>query len=161
MGTNFEVEIKYFADGGRIPPAFTCDGNNQSPEITWKNIPEKTKTLALILEDPDAPAQSADKKLFCHWIVYNIPANIYGLPGNFQKKREVEGGIRQGIGDYGKPGYFGPCPPRGDHRYYFKLFALDCVLDIKPDQADWHGIYAAMNGHIIANAEYMGRYKRP
>ena len=154
------ITVKGFDAGGKIPKENTCDGFDLSPEAAWGGLPENTESLALIMEDPDASVKTAEKPLFCHWVIYDIPPTLEGLPRDFHKLADAGEGIKQGKNDFGNPGYGGPCPRTGEHRYFFRLFALDCILDIDPAATGWKEIYGAMKGHVIDNAEYMGRYQR-
>ncbi len=137
-----------FAQGGNIPAKFTCDGSNTNPPLQFANIPPEAKTLALIVDDPDAPGG-----LFTHWLVWNIDPKTTSIPEGAAPKG------RQGTNDFGKTGYGGPCPPSGTHRYVFKIFALDRELDL-PAGAKRPRLDAAMRGHILAQGELMGRYAK-
>jgi Raf kinase inhibitor-like YbhB/YbcL family protein len=160
METKMILTVKGFAYGGLVDADNTCDGKDMSPAITWKGTPDNAESFVIVIEDPDASVKTPDKPLFCHWIIYDIPSSMQALDDAFPKVRETAGGIKQGRNDFGKFGYGGPCPGSGEHRYIFKLFAMDCVLGLAPEEADWKGIYKAMSGHIIAESEYMGKYKR-
>ena len=144
-----------FQPGGSIPKQFTCEGNDMSPELTWQGAPSGTKTFALIVHDPDAPIAGG----FYHWGVYNIPATTNRIPENTPKQSELPGGGKQGRNDVGKIGYVGPCPPSGNHRYLFRLFALDTELKLKTD-ASAKDVEKAVQGHILGQAELMGRYQK-
>lgn len=143
-----------FKDGGTIPPEYTCDGKNISPALLWEGIPAGAKSIALIMDDPDAPGG-----MFVHWALYNIPASARKLPGGMPKKETLDDGSRQGMTDFGRVGYGGPCPPKGTHRYYFKIYALDTMLDMQPG-ASKKQLESAMKGHVLAQGELMGRYER-
>jgi hypothetical protein len=143
-----------FSEGGWIPEKYTCDGDNVSPPLEWSGIPAGTATLALICDDPDAPMGT-----WVHWVVFNIPPETDGLPENVPPERELRQGGLQGINDFRKIGYGGPCPPGGTHRYFFKLYALDCRLDL-PAGITKSQLMAAMEGHILDQAVLMGRYSR-
>lgn len=149
-----EIKSEAFPHMGKIPSIYTCDGEDISPPISWTNIPEGTRSLALISDDPDAPAGT-----WVHWVVFNIPSSWQGLPEGFPPVRETEEGIRQGINDFRKIGYGGPCPPSGTHRYFFKLYALDTVLSLEPGSTK-NDLLRAMEGHILARAELIGLYSR-
>ncbi len=143
-----------FSNGGDIAEKFTCDGTDVSPRLTWTEPPAGTKTFALLADDPDAPAGNWN-----HWTVWNLPASLRGLPEGFSKDARLPDGSQQGLNDFGKHGYNGPCPPPGKpHRYYFKLFALDVKLDLQTGSKK--DLEAAMKGHVLARAEWMGRYGR-
>jgi len=152
------MEIKItssaFEEGGMIPRKYTCDGANISPPLAWDSVPEETKTLALIGDDPDAPMGT-----WVHWVVYALPPDLRELPEDIPPTETLENGAQQGTNDFRKIGYGGPCPPGGTHRYYFKLYALDITLDRDPGmtKAD---LLKAMNGHILAEGRVMGKYKR-
>jgi Raf kinase inhibitor-like YbhB/YbcL family protein len=152
------MEIKItspaFADGGMIPPQYTCDGQDISPELVWESVPEGTQTITLICDDPDAPMGT-----FVHWVLYNLPADVRTLAENTPKGANLPNGARQGVSDFGRTGYGGPCPPSGTHRYFFKLYALDTQLDL-PSGAKKTDLLAAMDGHILAGGQLVGKYKR-
>jgi len=144
-----------FANGGDIAKKFTCDSADVSPQLTWTDPPAGTKTFALLADDPDAPVGNWN-----HWTAWNLPGNLRGLPEGVVKEAHLADGTEQGRNDFRKTGYNGPCPPPGKpHRYYFKLFALDGKLDLKPG-AGKKELEAAMKGHILAQSEWMGRYGR-
>lgn len=143
-----------FSEGGMIPRQYTCDGPDISPGLSWKGVPEGTRSLALICDDPDAPART-----WVHWVLFNIPAGEKGLPAEIASKATLSSGSLQGTNDFGRLGYGGPCPPGGTHRYYFKLYALDIVLPLNAG-AKKAQVEAAMAGHILAQAQLMGKYKR-
>lgn len=147
-----ELHSNSFKAGAKIPPQFTCEGDNISPALTWTDVPKQTRSLALLLEDPDAP-----KGTYTHWVAYNIPPDKTGLPPGAGNKPE---GHFNGRNDFGKADYGGPCPPPGqDHRYFFHLFALDTVLDIPPGALKTE-VEKAMKNHIIDHAQIMGRFGR-
>jgi hypothetical protein len=150
-----EITSPVFKDGEMIPAKYTCDGENVSPPLEWGACPDGTMSLALICDDPDAP--SGD---FVHWVVYNIPADKREFPEAMPAGAVLEDGSKQGRTDFGTPGYGGPCPPPGIHRYYFKLYALDIMVDIYPGAATKQALLKAMEWHIIALGQLMGRYKR-
>ena len=137
-----------FTDRGSIPSKYTCDGANTSPPLVFAGVPADAKSLALIVEDPDAPGGTFD-----HWIVWNIPPSTKSVA-----EGKGPGGVSARNG-FGKSGYGGPCPPGGEHRYEFKLFALDTTLNLAPSSSKGD-LQNAMNGHTVATAEMMGRYKR-
>ncbi|HTM63420.1 MAG TPA: YbhB/YbcL family Raf kinase inhibitor-like protein [Gammaproteobacteria bacterium] len=145
----FTLKSSAFADGGMIPSKYTCDGDNISPPVSWINPPSGTHTYALIVDDPDAPAGVWD-----HWLLFNIPERTHELPEDF-----IAGDIILcGLNSWGDSSYGGPCPPDGEHRYFFKLYALDTKLDlVNPDKA---ALEDAMRGHILASATLMGKYRR-
>lgn len=143
-----------FTHGAMIPKEYTCDGKDISPPLSWGDPPEKTQSFALIMDDPDAPMGT-----WVHWVIYNIPATARGLPEGVPKDADLPDGSRQGRNSWRKIGYGGPCPPSGTHRYFFKLYALDIVLTLASG-ATKDELLKAMEGHILANAELMGRYAR-
>ncbi|GDX59826.1 MAG: putative lipoprotein LppC [Nitrosomonadaceae bacterium] len=149
---------KSFFHNTEIPPYYTCDGKDISPELSWENIPDGTRSLVLIVDDPDAPDPVEPKMTWVHWILYNIPPDANALPEDVQTN-EFPPGILQGINDWQRTGYGGPCPPIGNHRYFHKLYALDTLLpDLKhPTKVI---LEEAMKGHIIAHAELIGFYQR-
>jgi len=155
-GEAMELKIKSsaFNEGDMIPKKYTCDGANISPPLAWDSVPMNTKSLALISDDPDAPVGT-----WVHWVIYNIPPTIKELPENIPPHNTIENGAQQGTNDFRLIGYGGPCPPRGTHRYYFKLYALDKVLDSEPGLTKAH-LLKAMEGHIVAQGQLMGRYQR-
>lgn len=149
------LESKAFKHGGDISRKFTCEGDDLSPALSWSEPPAGTKSLALIVDDPDAPAGT-----WVHWVLYDLEPHIRELPEGVTKAEEVQGVGKQGLNDFRKVGYGGPCPPPGKpHRYFFKLYALDTKLTIRA-RASKQDVEKAMQGHILARAELMGRYKR-
>ncbi len=152
------IQSSSFQHNEEIPVRHTCDGKNISPELSWAGVPAGTKSLILIVDDPDAPNPAAPRMTWVHWVLYNMPASTNGLPENVAAK-ELPAGTMQGINDWQHTGYEGPCPPVGSHRYYHKLFALDAVLpDLKhPTKA---GLEKAMQGHIIARSSLISLYRR-
>jgi Raf kinase inhibitor-like YbhB/YbcL family protein len=151
----FTISSPSFSNGGDIAKKFTCDGADVSPQLTWSDPPTGTKSLGLLADDPDAPVGNWN-----HWVVWNLPAESRELGENVAKTGQLPDGSRQGPNDFRKTGYNGPCPPPGKpHRYYFKIFALDAKLDLK-GSAGKRELEAAMKGHILAQAEWMGRYGR-
>ncbi len=151
-----EIKIKSlaFEDGGMIPGKFTCDGLDVSPALGWESVPENAKTLAIICDDPDAPMGT-----WVHWVVFNIPADLGGLEEDVPADEVLPTGAIQGKNDFRRIGYGGPCPPGGTHRYFFKIYALDTELDLSPG-ATKSQVLEAMEGHILAHGELMGRYSR-
>ncbi len=144
-----------FANGADIPKQFTCSGEDRSPALEWKDAPAGTKSFALIADDPDAPVGT-----WVHWVIFNIPGSAHSLPGGLEKKAQLPDGTRQGQNDFYKTGYNGPCPPPGKpHRYFFKLYALSAELSLDSN-ATKKDVERAMEGHILAHAEWMGRFQR-
>jgi len=147
------ITSKAFADSEMIPAKYTCDAENISPEISWSKGPKGTKTFALICDDPDAPS-----KTWVHWVVYNIPSTILGLPEKFPAD-SIYNKITNGINDFGTFGFSGPCPPSGTHRYNFKVYALDNDLNLKAG-ASKAEVERAMKNHILAEGILTGKYKK-
>jgi len=147
-----------FGPGGEIPELFTCEGRDVSPPLSWTGVPSEAKSLALIVDDPDAPDPKAPKRTWVHWVLYDLPPTATGL-AQAVSPSELPAGTRQGTNDSKRTGYGGPCPPIGRHRYFHKLYALDVVL---PDlgAATKAELEAAMKGHVIAQAELMGTYQK-
>jgi Raf kinase inhibitor-like YbhB/YbcL family protein len=152
------ITSQSFAHDRMIPARHTCDGVNVSPQLGWSGMPAGTKSLALIVDDPDAPDPASPKMTWVHWVLYNIPASASGLAEGAAEK-DLLAGTMQGINDWHRTGYGGPCPPIGTHRYFFKLYALDIALaDLKhPAKA---ALEKAMRGHVIEQAELIGLYQR-
>ena len=147
-----------FKHDGVIPARHTCDGLNISPVLKWTGVPSGTKSLALIVDDPDAPDPGAPEMTWVHWVVYNIPPETGSLPETTSAEGLPHGAL-QGLNDWQNAGYQGPCPPTGKHRYYFKLYALDAVLpDLRsPTKA---ALEKAMQGHVLVHSDLIGLYKR-
>ena len=151
----FSITNTAFPNGGNIPRKFTCDGADASPELSWTAPPSGTQSFALIADDPDAPVGN-----WTHWVLYDLPAGTASLPEDVPKSEELPNGARQGRNDFRRIGYGGPCPPPGKpHRYFFKLYALNSKLNLKPGstKAD---VEKAIEGHILAKGELMGKYAR-
>lgn len=152
------MEIKLispaFKEGEMIPKKYTCQGEDVSPPLSWGAVPEGTKSIALISDDPDAPAGT-----WVHWVLFNIPAGTKNLDENISPQKILPDGSRHGITDFQRIGYGGPCPPSGTHRYYFKIYALDKMLDLNAGAAKKE-LLKAMEGHILARGQLMGRYKK-
>ena len=152
---SIQVTSAAFNEGGSIPAKYTCDGINVSPPLKWASIPDTTKSIALIVDDPDAPRGD-----WVHWVVYDLPASLRELPEKVPPDEKILGnGGRQGATDFGKIGYGGPCPPSGTHRYFFKVYALDKLLGLAPG-ATKAQLLKAMEGHVLAEGQLMGKYKR-
>jgi len=143
-----------FTHGAMIPKKYTCDGRDISPPLSWSDPPEKTESFALIMDDPDAPMGT-----WVHWVLYNIPATARSLSEGVPTDAELPDGSRQGRNSWHRIGYGGPCPPSGTHRYFFKLYALDTKLNLASGVTK-EELLQAMAGHIVAQAELMGRYSR-
>jgi len=155
----FTLTSPDFEPNGEIPTQCTCEGHDTAPALAWSGVPEGTRSLALIVDDPDAPDPKAPRMTWVHWVVYDIPANARGIA---RGGKDLPPGTRQGLNDWKRTGYGGPCPPIGRHRYFHKLYALDTELpDLKqPTKA---ALEQAMEGHVLAKAELIGTYqkKRP
>ena len=154
----FTLESPAFAPQGAIPKKHTCDAEDISPALRWSGVPAGAKSLALIVDDPDAPDPKAPKRVYAHWLLYDIPPSVTSLSEGV-KRDALPKGTREGSNDWHRTGYGGPCPPIGRHRYFFKLFALDRVLgDIgTPSKKE---LEAAISDHVIGTAELMGTYER-
>ncbi len=152
------MEIKItspaFEQGSLIPAKYTCDDADVSVPLRWQDVPEATRSIAVICDDPDAPMGT-----FVHWVLFNLPADTTELAENYPDDEALANGARQGITDFGRTGYGGPCPPSGTHSYFFKIYALDTRIDIV-SVVDKPALLKAMEGHILAQGQLMGRYKR-
>ncbi len=147
-----------FTQGGEIPTVYTCEGKDLSPPLAWSGVPAGAKSLVLIVDDPDAPDPRAPKMTWVHWLLYNVPATSTELP-EAVATAALPAGTREGLNDWKRTGYGGPCPPIGRHRYFHKLYALDAVLpDLgTPTKAQ---VEKAMEGHVLAKTELMGTYEK-
>lgn len=147
-----------FQNNGEIPSRYTCQGQDLSPPLQWQGIPPGTRSLVLIVDDPDAPDPKAPKMTWVHWVLYNLPPESTGLPESVTSA-ELPSGAKEGINDWKRTGYGGPCPPIGRHRYFHKLYALDVVLGemVRPTKA---AVEAAMKGHIVGQAELVGTFEK-
>ena len=147
-----------FKNQGEIPRVYTCEGKDISPALSWSEVPEGTKSFVLIVDDPDAPDPANPKMTWVHWVLYNIPENSNSLPEGV-KTGDIPKGTREGLNDWKRTGYCGPCPPIGKHRYFHKLYALDIVLpDLK--KSTKVELEKAMEGHILEKAELIGLYQK-
>jgi hypothetical protein len=154
-----ELTSSAFAQNTDIPSQHTCEGNDQSPPLTWSGVPAGTKSLALIVDDPDAPDPAAPKVTWVHWVLYNIPPDTPGIAAGQSRASEWPPGTRDGLNDWQREGYGGPCPPIGRHRYFHKLYALDTVLPVR-QPATKAALEKAMQGHILAKGELVGVYRK-
>jgi len=147
-----------FAAGAEIPSQYTCEGKNRSPPLEWSGVPGAAKSLALIVDDPDAPDPKAPKMTWVHWVLFDLPTDARGL-GEAAAGGELPRGTREGVNDFKRSAYGGPCPPIGRHRYFFKLYALDQALPSlkNPSKAE---LEKAMEGHVLARAELIGTYQK-
>lgn len=145
-----------FSAQGKIPRRHTCEGEDVSPPLSWSGVPEGAKSLVLIVDDPDAPDPKAPKMTWVHWVLYNLPPTATSL---VEAARELPAGTREGLNDWKRTGWGGPCPPIGRHRYFFKLYALDRVL---PDlgQPNKARLEKEMEGHVVAKGELVGTYEK-
>jgi Raf kinase inhibitor-like YbhB/YbcL family protein len=152
---SFSISSTSFPNGGDIPKKFTCDGADVSPELSWTGPPAGTQSFALIADDPDAPSGT-----WTHWVLFDLAPDTNNLAESVSKIDELPGGERQGRNDFRKIGYNGPCPPPGKpHRYFYKLYALNAKLDLKPGSSKQE-VEQAMEGRILGKAEWMGKYER-
>ncbi len=149
------VSSSAFKAGKRIPPLYTCNGEDYSPPLSWKGIPEGTKSIAVIVDSPDAPEDLVPGGIWIHWVVFNLPPDLKGLP---ERASVQKYGAIEGTNSWRKIGYGGPCPMFGIHRYYFKVYALDTKLDLD-EKATKEDLLKAMEGHVLAKGQIMGRYK--
>ncbi|HNP80368.1 MAG TPA: YbhB/YbcL family Raf kinase inhibitor-like protein [Nitrospira sp.] len=151
----FQLTGSTFKEGELVPKTHTCEGEDRSPPLRWSNPPPGTRSFALIADDPDAPGGT-----WVHWVLYNIPIDIRGLAEALPAQDILPNDAQQGLNDFKRVGYGGPCPPPGkSHRYYFRLYALDQELSLKP-RATKAQLLDAMKGHVLAEAQLMGRFGR-
>ena len=149
-----KITSSAFSQGDSVPLLYTCKGKDVSPPLQWTEVPEGTESFVLISDDPDAPMGT-----WVHWVYYNIPGSIRELPVGVDKKANPASGGVQGMTSFGRPGYGGPCPPSGTHRYFFKLYALDTAIS-PGNNAGKGEVLRAMKGHVLAEAELMGIFKK-
>lgn len=150
-----QLTSKAFEEGATIPKVHTCDAEDVSPPLMWSDVPEGAKSLALICDDPDAPMGT-----WVHWVLYDLPADVTGLPQGVPKAETLDNGAKQGVTDFRRVGYGGPCPPPGKpHRYFFKLYAIDKNLGLEPGVKK-SDVLKAMEGHVLAEGQLMGTYGR-
>lgn len=152
------MEIKItssaFEEGGMIPAKYTCDGADVSPPLQWDAVPQGSKSIALICDDPDAPMGT-----WVHWVLFNLPSDAKELAENIPPVETLPNGARQGLSDFGRIGYGGPCPPSGTHRYFFKIYALDTEIGLEAG-ANKRQLLKAMEGHMLEQGQLVGKYKR-
>lgn len=148
-----------FPHGGLIPARYTCDDRDVAPPLEWTGVPTGTRSLALIVDDPDAPDPKAPRMTWVHWVLYNLPPSLAGLP-EAATSRDLPAGTREALNDWKRTGYGGPCPPVGRHRYFHKLYALDVVLPDLGPKATKTDVERAMQGHVLEHAELVGMYER-
>jgi hypothetical protein len=151
-----QISSNAYSHNGAIPPQYTCDGQDTSPPLSWSGVSAGAKSLVLIVDDPDAPDPNAPRMTWVHWVLYNLPPTSQGLAEGI---RNLPAGTREGLNDWKRTGYGGPCPPIGRHRYFHKLYALDMVLpDLgRPTKA---ALEQAIQGHVLAQAELIGTYQK-
>ena len=149
-----KINSSAFAEGGMIPKRYTCDSEDVSPDLTWSGVPEGTQSIALICDDPDAPMGT-----WVHWVLFNLPGDQTQLPEAVPPDQNLVTGGVHGKNDFGRLGYGGPCPPGGTHRYYFKIYALDTLLDLDSGITKAQ-LLDAMQGHILGEGQIMGKYSR-
>lgn len=159
MEPGFVLRSGAFDDGERIPAVHTCHGANTSPPLMWDGAPAGTQSFALIMDDPDIPLPWLRLMTWTHWLVFNIPADARELPVDLPGDTVLDNGTRQAVTSFRVTGYGGPCPPVGTHRYHFRLYALDCLLDLDPQTTRRAELEAAMAGHVLAEAELVGAYR--
>ncbi|BDZ67029.1 YbhB/YbcL family Raf kinase inhibitor-like protein [Methanobacterium ferruginis] len=152
---NFQITSSAFAQGGQIPQKYTADGEDISPPLSWTPTPQNTVSFTITCEDPDSSGSGGGA--FFHWIIFDIPANITQLAEGITNERTLDNGAKQGTNDMGTIGYVGPSPPSGTHRYAFKIYALDTMLNLEPG-ATKQQVTNAMEGHILAQTQITGRY---
>ena len=150
-----QVTSSAFNDGGEIPAKYTCEGKDLSPPLTFSDVPEDAKSLVLIVDDPDAPDPAAPKLTWVHWVLFDIPPDTAGLP---ESVSTLPSGTKEGMNDWKRTGYGGPCPPIGRHRYFFKLYALDSALELTSPTKT--AVLSAMEGHVLADAQMIGTYQK-
>jgi Raf kinase inhibitor-like YbhB/YbcL family protein len=155
MTATLAITSTAFADGAPIPARCTCEGDDRAPPLAFSGVPSGARSLALVVDDPDAPDPAAPKTVWVHWVVHELPPDTAGLP----EGGALPAGARQGLNDWKRAGYGGPCPPIGRHRYFFKLYALDAPLDV-PSGLDKNALLAAMEGKVLAQGELIGTYER-
>jgi len=151
---NMEVKSTAFQEGAMIPKLYTCDGQDISPPLSWSGVPSEAKSLALVMDDPDAP-----RGTWVHWVLFNIPPDTTSLAENLPRTASLPNGAKHGNNSWSKLGYGGPCPPGGTHRYYFKVYALDDVIALSAGITVGQ-LLKAMEGHILAEGQVIGRYTR-
>ncbi|WP_280151208.1 YbhB/YbcL family Raf kinase inhibitor-like protein [Piscinibacter sp. XHJ-5] len=151
-----ELTSTAFTAGGDIPTRHTCEGQDTAPPLAWSGLPDGTRSLALVVEDPDAPDPAKPQRIWVHWVLYDIPPSAAGLP---EGGTPLPPGTREGQNDWNRTGYGGPCPPIGRHRYFFKLYALDALLSDQ-DSPKKQALEKAMQGHVLAHCELIGTYQK-
>ncbi|HMA63516.1 MAG TPA: YbhB/YbcL family Raf kinase inhibitor-like protein [bacterium] len=155
--SNLQIRCPDFANQAAIPQKYTCQGEELSPPLEWNSGPNATKSYAIIVTDPDAPIPFVT---ITHWVIYNIPVDQNSLSPGLPEKQQLENGIRQGKRSFGKHSYMGPCPPFGEHRYFFRIYALDKMLDLKPEKASRKKLLKAIEGHVVGFGEMYGVFSK-
>lgn len=158
LTAEFTLQSENFPADGRIPAAYTCEGEDRSPQLSWSGAPAGTRSFALIVDDPDAPDPAAPKMTWVHWVLYNLPAASTALADNAAKSG-LPAASTVGSNDWKRQAWGGPCPPIGEHRYFFKLYALDRVIE-SAAPLDKPGLLQAMQGHVLGEAQLVGRYQK-
>jgi Raf kinase inhibitor-like YbhB/YbcL family protein len=151
------IRSSAFEDGAEIPRRHTCEGENVSPPLEWSGVPQGARSLALVVDDPDAPDPAAPQRTFVHWVLYDLPADATGLPADV--RHALPAGTREGVNDWKRTGWGGPCPPIGRHRYFFKLYVLDAPLGDLGAPAKAR-LLDAMRGHVLGEAHLVGTYEK-
>jgi Raf kinase inhibitor-like YbhB/YbcL family protein len=155
---SFALSSPAFRSGGGIPSVHTCEGRDVSPALEWRNVPRDTRSLVLVVDDPDAPDPKAPTMTWVHWVLFDVPPSATGLPEGVGKGA-LPAGTREGFNDWRRTGWGGPCPPIGRHRYFFRLHALDVLLGDLPRPTK-ETVEKAMQGHVLATAELVGTYEK-
>jgi len=154
----FELRSTDFAAGGAMPAELTCEGADRSPALAWSGAPEATRSLVLVVDDPDAPDPAAPRMTWVHWVLYDLPASTAALPAGIETA-DLPAGTREGTNDWKQTGYRGPCPPVGRHRYFHKLYALDVTLGDRGALTKG-ALERAMQAHVLARTELIGTYQK-
>ena len=152
--TEMKLNSSAFEEGGMIPSKYTCDGENISPPLSWSGEPENTKSFVITCDDPDAPSGN-----WIHWVIYDIPVNVLELKENVPPQKILENSAKQGLSDFGKIGYGGPCPPGGTHRYIFKIYAINKMLELEAGLKKSE-VLKAIDGNILAETQILSKYKK-
>ena len=155
----FTISSPDFGDNQLIPTKFTCEGDNISPALDWQDPPKGTKSFVLIIDDPDAPDPRAPKRTWVHWVAYDIPEKVREIPQNIPPDERLLNGGTSGFSDFKKYGYGGPCPPIGEHRYFFKLYALKTFLGLPPGKTK-NDVMQALEGKVLGEAKFIGKYSK-
>ncbi|MGZ3460411.1 MAG: YbhB/YbcL family Raf kinase inhibitor-like protein [Archangium sp.] len=159
MPIPFQLTSPRFQSGETIPIAYTCEGDDLPPPLHWEGEPPGTRSFALVVEDPDAPDPAHPQTTWVHWVLYNLPPNLHDIPESMLPE-SLPQGAREALNDWKRPGYGGPCPPIGRHRYFFRLYALDTVLPDLGTHASKSQLQRAMAGHVLAETDLFGTYEK-